>query len=74
VHQISGDICDLLVFKIDVLFNRSRVFLVCWCPDTARIKKKMLYSASFDSVKKAFKGISTIIQANGSDDIDEVIF
>lgn len=50
---------------------RSRVFLVCWCPDTARIKKKMVYSASFDSLKKAFKGISTIIQANGSDDIDE---
>jgi len=50
---------------------RTRVFLVCWCPDTARIKRKMLYSASFDSVKKSFKGITTVIQANGEDDIDQ---
>jgi hypothetical protein len=50
--------------KIIVLIfqTRTRVFLVCWCPDTARIKRKMLYSASFDSVKKAFKGITTIVQ------------
>ena len=27
-----------------------------WCPDTARIKKKMLYSSSFDTLKKAYVG------------------
>ncbi len=45
-----------------ILYFRTRVFLVCWCPDTARIKRKMLYSASFDSVKKSFKGITTVVQ------------
>merc|ERR1712080_310216 len=27
-------------------FN-SKIFLMCWCPDNARIKKKMVYSSSF---------------------------
>lgn len=51
--------------------NRSRLFLACWCPDSARIKKKMVYSASFDSLKKAFTGVQKIIQANSADDIDQ---
>lgn len=34
-----------------------------WCPDTARIKKKMLYSSSFDALKKALVGVHKYIQA-----------
>merc|ERR1711970_1684647 len=51
--------------------NRSRLFLVSWCPDSARIKKKMVYSASFDSLKKAFNGVQKVIQANGDDEIEK---
>lgn len=51
--------------------NRSRLFLVSWCPDSARIKKKMVYSASFDSLKKAFTGVQKVIQANGMDEIEQ---
>jgi len=51
--------------------NRSRLFLVAWCPDSARIKKKMVYSASFDSLKKAFTGVQKIIQANGADEVEQ---
>jgi cofilin len=51
--------------------NRSKLFLVCWCPDSARIKKKMVYSASFDSLKKAFTGVQKIIQANGLDEVEQ---
>jgi len=51
--------------------NRSRLFLVSWCPDSARIKKKMVYSASFDSLKKAFTGVQKIIQANGADEVEQ---
>ena len=31
----------------------------------------MVYSASFDSLKKAFNGVQKIIQANGDDEIDQ---
>jgi len=50
---------------------RTKVLLVLWCPDMAKIKKKMVYSASFDSLKKAFKGGHQVIQANGEDEIEE---
>ena len=51
--------------------NRSRLFLVSWCPDSARIKKKMIYAASFDSLKKAFTGVQKVIQASGVDEIEQ---
>merc|ERR1712012_985865 len=51
--------------------NRSKLILISWCPDTAKIKKKMVYSASFDSLKKAFTGVQKIVQANGEDEIQK---
>ena len=54
-----------------ILVFRSRLFLVCWCPDSARIKKKMIYAASFDSLKKAFTGVQKVIQASGHDEIEQ---
>ena len=51
--------------------RRTKVFLALWCPDSAKIKKKMVYSASFDSLKKAFNGVQKVIQANGDDEIDK---
>ena len=29
---------------------------MCWCPDDGPIRKKMLYSSSFDTLKKAYVG------------------
>jgi len=51
--------------------NRSKLILISWCPDTARIKKKMIYSASFETLKKAFTGVQKIVQANGEDEIQK---
>jgi len=47
---------------------KSKIFLMCWCPDNARIKKKMVYSSSFDTLKRAFVGVHKVIQANGQDE------
>uniref|UniRef100_A0A6A7FMC1 Cofilin/actin-depolymerizing factor homolog n=1 Tax=Hirondellea gigas TaxID=1518452 RepID=A0A6A7FMC1_9CRUS len=43
--------------------TRSKLILMIWCPDTARIKKKMLYSSSFDALKQSLEGIGKYIQA-----------
>jgi len=51
--------------------NKSKLFLMAWCPDTAKIKKKMIYSASFDTLKKAFVGVHKVIQANGEDELEK---
>lgn len=48
---------------------KQKLILVSWCPDTAKIKPKMLYSSSFDALKKSLVGIAKIIQGT---DLDEV--
>ena len=40
----------------------KKLFLMLWCPDSAKIKKKMLYSSSFDAIKKALVGVQKYIQ------------
>ena len=35
---------------------KSKIFIMCWCPDDGPIRKKMLYSSSFDTLKKAYVG------------------
>ena len=46
--------------------KKQKLFLMSWCPDTARIKKKMLYSSSFDALKKALVGVHKYIQVSFS--------
>jgi len=43
--------------------KKQKLFLMSWCPDTAKIKKKMLYSSSFDALKHALEGVGKYIQA-----------
>merc|ERR1712241_339351 len=42
---------------------KEKLLLMSWCPDTARIKKKMLYSSSFYALKKCLVGVQKYIQA-----------
>ncbi|KAK6623631.1 hypothetical protein RUM43_009483 [Polyplax serrata] len=43
--------------------KKQKLFLISWCPDTAKVKKKMLYSSSFDALKKSLIGVQKYIQA-----------
>jgi len=47
--------------------TKDKLVLFSWCPDSAKIKKKMIYSSSFDGLKKKFVGIHVVIQANDMD-------
>lgn len=44
--------------------KKEKLFLVSWCPDSAKIKKKMLYSSSFDALKKCLVGVQKYIQVS----------
>ena len=62
LHQKDGDAddCRYGVYDYDYQFNpdgaeatfKSKIFLMSWCPDSSKIKKKMLYSSSFDTLKR----------------------
>lgn len=43
--------------------KRSKVVFVTWCPDASTIKKKMLYAATNQTLKKMFEGIGCAMQA-----------
>jgi cofilin len=51
--------------------KKEKLFLMAWCPDTARIKKKMLYSSSFDALKKSLVGVQKYIQATDLSEASE---
>ena len=44
--------------------KKQKLFLMAWCPDSARIKKKMLYSSSFDALKKSLVGVHKYVQVS----------
>jgi cofilin len=51
--------------------KKQKLFLMIWCPDSAKIKKKMLYSSSFDALKKSLVGVHKYIQATDSSEASE---
>lgn len=51
--------------------QRDAILLFMYCPETARIKKKMIYSSSFDTVKRAFNGIKKAVNINDESDLNE---
>jgi len=51
--------------------KKQKLFLMSWCPDSAKIKKKMLYSSSFDAIKKSLVGVHKYIQATDLSEASE---
>jgi len=41
----------------------NRLVLMRWCPEQAKIKQKMLYSSSYEALKRALVGIYKYVQA-----------
>ena len=63
-------VVDFLYKKSEGLVQDKLVFIF-WCPDSSKIKAKMLYATSLDSLTKPLNGIAKVIQANDADDVDE---
>ncbi|XP_023327961.1 cofilin/actin-depolymerizing factor homolog [Eurytemora carolleeae] len=88
LHQKDGEAedCRYGLYDYEYKYNpdgaestfKSKIFLMSWCPDSSRIKKKMLYSSSFDTLKRAFVGVHKVIQANdksecAQDAVEEIL-
>lgn len=68
--NVLGNIsfCVILVLQAS---KKQKLFLMSWCPDTAKVKKKMLYSSSFDALKKSLVGVQKYIQATDLSEASE---
>lgn len=57
--------------KVETGQIQDKLIFVFWCPDTSKIKLKMLYASSKDSLVKPLNGIAKVIQANDAEAVDE---
>jgi cofilin len=48
---------------------RSKICFIVWAPDAAKVRQKMLYASSKDSLRKSLAGIMTEIQATDASEI-----
>jgi cofilin len=64
-------VVDFEYRKADTGQIQDKLVFVFWCPDTSKIKLKMIYASSKDSLTKPLNGIAKVIQANDADDVDE---
>ena len=58
--------CRYAVFDLEFDFGegpRSKIIFFTWSPDESKIKEKMLYASSKDSIRKKLVGVQTEIQA-----------
>lgn len=53
--------------------SKQQNFLISWRPETATIKKKILYSSSFDALKKSLVGVQHIQATDLSEASQEAV-
>ncbi|GAB1598227.1 cofilin-like [Argonauta hians] len=76
--SLSDNECFYIIYDLnyqkDVGARRDKILFVCWCPEKAPIRCKMMFSSTRSAIKKAFNGIQVEIQACDLDDLsfDEV--
>jgi len=50
--------------------ERTKIVFFLWAPDSAKVKSKMLYAGTKDTVKKGFNGINTEIQGTDKAEVE----
>lgn len=66
--------CRYAVYDYDFVNSencqKSKIFFIAWSPSVSRIRSKMLYATSKDSLRRALQGIHYEIQATDSSEMD----
>eukprot|EP00034_Subulatomonas_tetraspora_P001589 GABW01001914.1.p1 GENE.GABW01001914.1~~GABW01001914.1.p1 ORF type:complete len:138 (-),score=59.14 GABW01001914.1:51-464(-) len=71
--ELPKDDCRYAVFDFEYDYEggkRDKILFVVWAPDTAKVKSKMLYASTKDTVRKKFVGIGVEVQATDASEID----
>jgi len=66
-RELKNDECRYAVYDFAYTADdggpRNKILFILWCPDAAKVKSKMIYTSSKDSLRKALVGIGTEVQA-----------
>eukprot|EP01122_Echinamoeba_exundans_P000362 TRINITY_DN10322_c1_g1_i1.p1 TRINITY_DN10322_c1_g1~~TRINITY_DN10322_c1_g1_i1.p1 ORF type:complete len:139 (+),score=52.00 TRINITY_DN10322_c1_g1_i1:558-974(+) len=73
--DLPADDCRYAVFNFEYDAGadgkRSKVVFILWAPETSKIKSKMIYAGTKDTVKKAFQGLQVEIQGTDKSEVDK---
>lgn len=50
--------------------QRNKIVFFIWCPDSAKVRPKMIYASSKDELKKRLVGVATEVQASDKSDLE----
>eukprot|EP01135_Chromosphaera_perkinsii_P012215 Nk52_evm34s2612 gene=Nk52_evmTU34s2612 len=70
---LPQDDCRYAVFDVDFMKDggqRNKLTFFAWSPDTAPIKKKMIYAASKEAIRRKLQGLAAEVQATDYDEVD----
>ncbi|KAL1558064.1 actin depolymerizing factor, cofilin [Salvia divinorum] len=64
---LPAEECRYAIYDFDYFTEenvpKSRIFFIAWCPDTAKVRSKMIYASSKDRFKRELDGIQIELQA-----------
>eukprot|EP01105_Mastigella_eilhardi_P021458 TRINITY_DN5193_c0_g5_i1.p2 TRINITY_DN5193_c0_g5~~TRINITY_DN5193_c0_g5_i1.p2 ORF type:complete len:145 (-),score=54.11 TRINITY_DN5193_c0_g5_i1:263-697(-) len=71
VAALPHDDCRYGVFEFDFVKeegegNRSRIIFVLWSPEGSKVKARMVYAATWKSVRASLLGVGHELQANAA--------
>jgi cofilin len=74
---IPEDDCRYALYDMAFTTNdgrpTSKLVLITWAPDTAKVKSKMLYAGSKESLNRAFTGVGIKINATDLSELTEEV-
>jgi len=50
--------------------QRNKIVFYIWCPDSAKVRPKMIYASSKDELKKRLVGVATEVQASDKSEME----
>ncbi|XP_002735215.1 uncharacterized protein LOC100369868 [Saccoglossus kowalevskii] len=72
--NLPADECRYAVYDMNYTLpdggERNKLVFYVWCPDTAKIKQKMLYASSRDALRKKLVGVGCEVQATDDGELD----
>jgi len=74
IKQLPDNDCRYAVISISYSTpaegDRSKIVFFLWAPESSKVKAKMLYAGTKDTVKKGFNGIQTEVQATDKSEVE----
>eukprot|EP01084_Bolivina_argentea_P063261 115559_1 len=74
VEKLPANECRYAIFDLDYTTKDGRpgnkIVFITWTPDTAKVRNKMMYAGSKESIKTALVGVQVHLQATDQSELE----